>query len=101
MIELRQLFEIFPNVKSFYLNGNVTYIQDAWPSTHITNLEKFYLSTFTKVNENMIPRSKNGYKELKCPLYLMVTGIYQGKFEPLKILKLTLDLHLREITVES
>ncbi len=78
---LKQLLDIFPNVKRLNLYGLTSEIEGSWPSTHYTNLCSFNDNSYYSVKESkMIPLSLNGYQELECKPELMLRGIFDAKF---------------------
>ncbi len=96
MTELKQLLEIFPNVKK--LNLNSSKIEGAWPSSHYTNLRSFNdTERYSVLESKIIPLSLNGYQELECKPELMIRGIQDAKFQPLNILKLNLNMEFCHI----
>ena len=93
---LRQLLEIFPNTENLGLYGYFGYFKDVWPSSHFTKLNSFY-DFHGLANTLMIPQSTNAYHSLYCSPELMLRGIDDGKFQPQRVLKLTLDMENSKI----
>ncbi len=81
MTVLKQLLDIFPNVKCLNLYClDDSKIEGAWPSTDFTNLRSFNDLWGRVLESKMIPLSLNGYQELICLPELMIKGIEDAKF---------------------
>lgn len=67
----------------------------------MTHLKKFH--TFQnergKVKPNIIPWSTNGIQNLGCFLELLVEGLKEEKFQPLKVLRLHLNTRNYDIDI--